>query len=282
MHHPARALAIAIFLLGAGSSARAASAADEAKAKDAKEAKEHFSSGQTHYSLGEFTEAAAEFREAYRLLPVPAILFNIAQAMRQMNDFRHAYFYYSQYLSRRPDAANRTDVEGFISAMKTRMDEEDAQKSATASTAEPTAATANTSAQKPAAPTQVAHSGSAQSTPSANSTSAPASATATRAAPATKSAPASAPAAHGFWSGMHIAGVAAGGAAVAAGGLALAFHSSAASSAATLNQKYQAGTLNTDDAGLKSDVASKGTAATACLIGAAVLVAAGAVLVFAF
>ncbi len=261
MLYPARALAIAVLLLGAGSSARAAPVAEEARAKEAKEAKEHFASGQTHYSLGEFTEAAAEFREAYRLLPEPAILFNIAQAMRQMNDFRHAYFYYSQYLSRRPDAANRTDVEGFISAMKLRMDEEDAQKSV---------------APVPLVRTPIEHAGSAQSVVPASPAAAPSVAT------AAKSGSAQTPPAHGFWSGLHIAGVAAGGAALAAGGLALAFHSSAASSADTLNQKYQAGTLTPQDAGLKSDVASKGTAATACVIGAAVLVAAGSVLVFAF
>jgi len=250
------------------------------------EAKEHFQLGQTHYSLGEFTEAATEFREAYRLRPEPAILFNIAQAMRQLNDFHHAYFYYSQYLSRRPDASNRSEVEGLMAAMKARMDEEDAVKGpqAGAVAALPESAPVKGAAAAPTAPAASSSAPAATAAPSPE----------VAANPVSKSVPAPAPAAAvqaaplpeskkpGFWRAPHIAGIAAGGAAAAAGGLALAFHASAASSADTLNQRYQAGTLTTQDAGLKSDVQSKGKLATVCALSGAALLAAGAVLVFAF
>ena len=92
-------------------------------------AKEHYLKGQTHYALGEFNEAVTEFREAFRLRDEPAILFNIAQAMRQLNNYKQAYFYYSQYLSKRPNASNRPEVEGFMEAMHKKMEaDEDADK----------------------------------------------------------------------------------------------------------------------------------------------------------
>ena len=105
----------------------AARAADEANASS--KAKEHYLSGQTHYALGEFGEAVTEFREAYRLKNEPAILFNIAQAMRQLGNFKQAYFYYSQYLSRKPAAANRSEVESFMEAMHKKLEaDEEADK----------------------------------------------------------------------------------------------------------------------------------------------------------
>lgn len=116
---PLLALAAAFFLLAP--SARAAEATQEAK--------DRFQRGQTHYALGEFTEAVAEFREAYRLSNAPAILFNLGQAMRQLGNYKQAYFYYSQYLSRRADAPNRAEVEQFMETMKKKIDaDEDAER----------------------------------------------------------------------------------------------------------------------------------------------------------
>src|SRR5262249_38830852 len=81
---------------------------------------------------------------------------------------------------------------------------------------------------------------------------------------------------------LHIAGYATMGAGVVAGGLALLFHGSAQSTADQFNQKYQSGQPPAADAQLRDDAQSKGKTATACAIGAAVLVATGAVLSFAF
>ena len=65
------------------------------------------------------------------------------------------------------------------------------------------------------------------------------------------------------------------------GAVALLSHASAQSSADTLNQRYAAGGLTRQDASLKSDVESKGKLATIGAIGGAVLLVAGALLVFA-
>jgi tetratricopeptide (TPR) repeat protein len=95
--------------------------------------KQHFLSGQKHYSLGEFEQAAEEFREAYRLHAEPALLFNIAQALRQNGKLEEARFQYSQFLIYRPDATNRPAVEKLISDLdaaiveRARRDNEAAQ-----------------------------------------------------------------------------------------------------------------------------------------------------------
>ncbi|HET7784941.1 MAG TPA: tetratricopeptide repeat protein [Myxococcales bacterium] len=92
------------------------------------EAREHFKKGQTHYALGEFEEAAREYREAYRFRAEPVILFNIGQACRQIRQWQQAYFYYRQYLSKKPDAPNREETESLIEQMRRRMDEEEEQR----------------------------------------------------------------------------------------------------------------------------------------------------------
>ena len=46
------------------------------------EAKDHYRRGSAHYQLAEYQQAAAEFRDAFRLRSEPGILFNLAQSMR--------------------------------------------------------------------------------------------------------------------------------------------------------------------------------------------------------
>src|SRR5438552_7244862 len=100
-------------------------ASSTALADATQEARAHFDKAQTHYALGEFEPAIVEFRAAYRLRPEPAILFNIAQAMRQLSQYKSAYFYYSQYLAKKPDAPNRADAENFLAQMKRKADAEE-------------------------------------------------------------------------------------------------------------------------------------------------------------
>jgi tetratricopeptide (TPR) repeat protein len=229
--------------------------AAQARADDSGEAKKHFERGQLHYTLGEFAEAASEFKEAFRLKHEPAILFNVAQAMRQSFQYRQAFFYYSQYLHLRPEAANRSEVEGLMAQMKQKLDEEPAP------------------AARPAAPEAKL----AEPIPEARPTAAPAK-PAPRAAvvPGVEAAPA--PAQHG----MRIPGYVLLGTGVAAEGLAFAFHSGAKSAADQFNRKYSDRTLTASDSQLKSDAQSKGTLATVAAVGGALLLATGAAFVFVF
>ena len=264
------ALAVAALL---GTSARAA---DETGS-----ARDHFKKGQTHYALGEFNEAVNEFREAYRIKNEPAILFNIAQAMRQIGQFKQAYFYYSQYLHLRPEAANRTEVEGFMAAMKKKVDADDEADKARseADAARPGPAKypedhLDDGQGQDDKPAKVAAGGSASSAGTVPAVA--------LTQPSAVPVAALQPAPRAPLNKVHVAGYAALGAGVVAGGLAFLFHSGAQSAADQLNQKYASGTLTPADSQLKSDVASKGKLATLSAVGAGVLLATGALLVLAF
>ena len=104
--------------------ALAAASAEEVTAQ----AREHFKAAQLHYSLGEFEEAAKEFRETYRLRQEPAILFNIAQCHRQMRQWKEAYFNYRQYLGQKKDAPNKDEAESLAEQMRLKMEEEEEQR----------------------------------------------------------------------------------------------------------------------------------------------------------
>ncbi len=219
------------------------------------QAREHFKSAQLHYSLGEFDEAVKEFREAYRLRQEPAILFNIAQAYRQLQKYSEAYFHYKQYLSQKPDAPNRAEVESLIEQMRYQMEQEREQKTRIA---RDPAAVHNTEGVLPA-------------------TAVPAAAAPRSGWPAASPAPP-----EPRTPVLHIAGYAALGGGVLVEGGAFLLHGSAQSAADDFNKKYAAGQLTSADASLKSSAESKGKLATAALIGGAVLLATGAVLSFAF
>jgi tetratricopeptide (TPR) repeat protein len=75
-------------------------------------------SGQSHYNLNEFAEALQDFKEAYRLHPDPAFLFNIAQCERQLGDFDEAIKFYRSYLRNKPEATNAKEVQKKIDELK--------------------------------------------------------------------------------------------------------------------------------------------------------------------
>jgi tetratricopeptide (TPR) repeat protein len=267
------------------------------------EAREHFKKGQTHYALGEFEEAAKEYREAYRFRAEPVILFNIGQACRQIRQWQQAYFYYRQYLSKKPDAPNREETESLIEQMRRRMDEEEEQRlrvprdPAAAHNDESElplsklyanqgAGGAPVAAPKPAPPTSpalaampAASKAALAKPPAAMPSAAPSAGKTITPLPAAATAPAPVREPNRT---LRVAGYAAIGAGVVGEGLALLFHGSAQSAASEYNQKHAAGTLTAADASLKSDAESKGRLATVAAIGGALLLATGGVLSFEF
>ena len=95
-------------------------------------AKALFADGNQHYSLGEFDQAMASYSLAYRLKPLPAFLFNIAQCHRKLGHYVDAIAMYQNYLVGVPDAANKDVVESLIKEAKDRQAEEDARAAAQA------------------------------------------------------------------------------------------------------------------------------------------------------
>jgi tetratricopeptide (TPR) repeat protein len=81
------------------------------------EARQHVARAKVHYDLGEFKEAADEYIIVYRLRPIPALLFNIAQAYRQGGLYDKAKQFYKTYLRESPDLKNKAMIEQAIREM---------------------------------------------------------------------------------------------------------------------------------------------------------------------
>jgi hypothetical protein len=86
--------------------AGAAHAAEDSSARKdpaLEEARQHAAKAKVHYDLGEFEKAAEEYILVYRLRPLPALLFNIAQSYRQAAQYDKAKQFYRAYLRENPD-----------------------------------------------------------------------------------------------------------------------------------------------------------------------------------
>lgn len=82
------------------------------------EAREHakvlFDEGELQYKLGRFEQALGFYSDAYETMPLPALLFNIAQCHKQLGDHERAVFFYRGYLKETPDAWNKDMVEELL------------------------------------------------------------------------------------------------------------------------------------------------------------------------
>lgn len=70
-------------------------------------ARDHIRRGDEHYDARRFQAAIDQYQAAYRLLPLPDLLFNIAQAHRLAGDLPAAATYYTRYLEL-PDGKARS------------------------------------------------------------------------------------------------------------------------------------------------------------------------------
>jgi tetratricopeptide (TPR) repeat protein len=108
-------LATLVALVGV---APAATPAERAKAR------ETFRAAQQHYKLTEYQQALEAFKETYRLVEDPTLLFNIAQCYRQLNKKEEAIRFYRTYLHDAPDDGNRASVEQIIASLEKAIHEE--------------------------------------------------------------------------------------------------------------------------------------------------------------
>jgi RNA polymerase sigma-70 factor (ECF subfamily) len=101
-------LSVAIaFILATSSVARA----DKATSLD------HYNKGKAAYAAASFETAIAEFELAYKEMPAPEYLHDIAQAYRRLDKTCEALGYFENYLAAKPAAKNRAEVEGHIAAL---------------------------------------------------------------------------------------------------------------------------------------------------------------------
>ncbi len=96
-----------------------------ARGEDPEEAKRHFDKAEVAYRLGRYAEAIEEYEAAYKAMPEPAFLFNVAQAHRQqyqldkkVDHLHKALQLYNNYLRYSPEAKNRDVVRNLIVGLR--------------------------------------------------------------------------------------------------------------------------------------------------------------------
>jgi tetratricopeptide (TPR) repeat protein len=114
---------IAAVLVAVGLAAALTSASSLARADDeaTEQARQHYLKGTKYFDLGQWDDAIAEYREAYKLRSDPAFLFNLAQAYRRKGDLQPALDLYKNYLIANPDSPKRSDIEKRIRTLEKEM-----------------------------------------------------------------------------------------------------------------------------------------------------------------
>lgn len=79
-----------------------------------READEHARRGVALYNLGKFEESIHEFEQAYTLFQSDALLFNLAQAHRQLQHCERALYYYRRFLEGTPSPTLTRQVEKLL------------------------------------------------------------------------------------------------------------------------------------------------------------------------
>jgi len=115
----AQALAIALLLSAvAGPTLAPTPAAAQAPANNKARARELYTQGQQLFRQGDFQTAQRSFEEAYRAVPNPVVLLSIAECQVRNEDFAAAVVTLRQYLSEKPTAPDRAQVESQIANLE--------------------------------------------------------------------------------------------------------------------------------------------------------------------
>lgn len=86
--------------------------------KDKAHARELYTMGQQMFRQGDFAGAQRNFEDAYRAVPNPIVLLSIAECEVRTENFTGAVVTLSRYISERPDAPDRAQVEEQIAKLK--------------------------------------------------------------------------------------------------------------------------------------------------------------------
>lgn len=89
------------------------------------QAKEHFDKAQVYYRQANFRKALEEYRKAHELRSHHALVFNMAQCHRQLGEHKKALFMYRLFLTEKPDAPNKQEIQQWISKLKVKIAEQE-------------------------------------------------------------------------------------------------------------------------------------------------------------
>ena len=95
----------------------------QVNAKDA--ARAHNLTAKRLFNLGKFDQAVEAYQKAYKALPLPEFLYNLGQCHQRMEGAAHlerAKFFFEGYLTNKPDATNRAEVEQEIKEIQHTLD----------------------------------------------------------------------------------------------------------------------------------------------------------------
>lgn len=98
--------------------ALAMAAPARAQAQAEPDAKELFVQAERHFDLGEYEEAIAGYREAYRIDPRPGLLYNLGQAYRLLGDCVTAARMYRNFLRLAPESKYRAVAEENLASLE--------------------------------------------------------------------------------------------------------------------------------------------------------------------
>jgi tetratricopeptide (TPR) repeat protein len=104
-----------LLLSFAGAGARAQTTEDAVA-----RARRLYESGAKHYYLGEFADALADFKEAYRAKDDPALLFNIGQCQYKLGDAAGALHSFRSYLHLAKNPTNGAEAEARVAELQAR------------------------------------------------------------------------------------------------------------------------------------------------------------------
>lgn len=95
------------------------------------EARAHFEAGREHHQLGRFERAIEEYEAAYRLVPLPDLLFNIGQCHRNLKNPERAIFFFERFLQERPEAKDAELVRKLIAELEGELARRKAEETST-------------------------------------------------------------------------------------------------------------------------------------------------------
>ncbi len=107
----------------------APAAAQNATQADEEAAKAHFLAGSAYYEQANYADAVKEFNEAHRLSKRADLLYNISVCYERLGHWDDAIAALQQYLTERPNAADRAVIESRIKNFETRRDAEKVEES---------------------------------------------------------------------------------------------------------------------------------------------------------
>ena len=91
-------------------------------------AKPFAAEGKRQYKLGRFQESLEAYSRAYEIFPAPALLFNLGQCEKNLNNYKRAIFFFEGYLrdEQRPEA--RATAEALVSEAKVSLESQQMAK----------------------------------------------------------------------------------------------------------------------------------------------------------